>query len=190
MVGGVGVYRPIGHKRGGSGRRRAEAAGEELWVPIPEPRHQGRQLIWQRQREQGSHLLHQKAILGCHEEGVLCRLVRGSIHVWIKEGRPVQSFTHGRVKEGRPDEGASDGYSGQGTAGTRGDAYEGARDGANGRCSTQGAGGARSGACQGARASCGEGKGGRRVVACSGGGACGGACGAPAARSQEVTVAA
>jgi hypothetical protein len=112
MVGGVGVYCPVGQKRGASGRRRAEAAGEELWVPIPEPRHQGRQLIWRRQREQGSHLLHQKAILRCHEEGVLCRLVRGSVHVWIKEGRPVQSFTHGRVKEGRPDEGARDGAKG------------------------------------------------------------------------------
>jgi hypothetical protein len=38
MVGGAGVCHLVGHGRGGSARRRVEAAGEGLGVPLPEPR--------------------------------------------------------------------------------------------------------------------------------------------------------
>jgi hypothetical protein len=51
MVGGAGVCHPDGHGRGGSVRRRAEAADEGLWVPLPEPQHRGWRLLWRRQRE-------------------------------------------------------------------------------------------------------------------------------------------
>jgi hypothetical protein len=70
--------------------------------------------------ERGSHMLHQKAVPGCHEEGVLRRPVRSSAHVRVEEGRPIQSSAHGRVKEGRLGArdgaygGANDDYGGQG----------------------------------------------------------------------------
>jgi hypothetical protein len=38
MAGDAGVYHPVGHGCGGSGRRQAEVAGEGLRVPLPEPR--------------------------------------------------------------------------------------------------------------------------------------------------------
>jgi hypothetical protein len=121
MVGGIGFCHPVGHWHGGRGRRRAEAAGEGLRVPLPKPRRRGRRLLWRRQRERGSHLLHRKVILGCRRKGVRCRPVRGSAHGRIKrrclgglhrkailgcceEGvrrRPVQGSTHGNVV-GRP----------------------------------------------------------------------------------------
>jgi hypothetical protein len=159
MVGGTGVCHPDDHGRGGSGRRRAEAAGEGLWVPQPEPRHLGRRLLWWRQRERGSHLLHQKAILGCRGKGVRHQLVRGSTHGRVKgrrpgglhrkailwcceEGvrrRPAHGSAHGRVK-GRPGGGAcsgacggaSDRCGGLGVSGTRGGASGGASNGCGG----------------------------------------------------------
>jgi hypothetical protein len=42
VVGGIGVYHSVCHKRRESGHRRAEAAGEGLQVPLPEPRRRGR----------------------------------------------------------------------------------------------------------------------------------------------------
>jgi hypothetical protein len=79
----------------------------------------------------GPTLLHGKAILECHEEGMRRRLVRGSAHGWVKGGqpselhqktilgcreegvrhRPLPGSAHGRV-EGRPGGGASDGACG------------------------------------------------------------------------------
>jgi hypothetical protein len=42
MAGGAGVCHTVGHGRGGSRRRRAEAAGEGLGVPLIKPRRRGR----------------------------------------------------------------------------------------------------------------------------------------------------
>jgi hypothetical protein len=86
VVGGAGVCHPVYHGHRGSGHHRAEAAGEGLGIPLPKPRCPGQRLLWQRQREQGSHLLHRKAILECRKEGVWRRPVRGSAHGRLEGG--------------------------------------------------------------------------------------------------------
>jgi hypothetical protein len=93
-----------------------------LQVPLSEPRRRGRILLWRRQSERGSHLLHEKAILGCREQGVRHRPVRGSAHGRVEGGRPgrlhrkailgcckevvrrrpVRGSAHGRVEGGWP----------------------------------------------------------------------------------------
>jgi hypothetical protein len=75
MFGGARVCHLVGHRRGGSGRRRAKVADKGLLVPLLEPRRRGRRLLWRRQRERG-----------CREEGVRHRPVWGSTHGWVKGG--------------------------------------------------------------------------------------------------------
>jgi hypothetical protein len=101
-------------------------------------------------------MLHKKAILGCREEGVRRRLVRGSSYGWV-EGRLGDSTGGGACKD------TSDGCGGLEANGAHG----GACGGANGGGGIHGAG-------------CEEGKAGWRV------GARGGACGGTSGSGQEV----
>jgi hypothetical protein len=64
MVGGVGACHLVGHRRGGSGRSRAETTGEALGVPLPEPQHRGRRLLWRRQVNKGPTCCTRKSYWG------------------------------------------------------------------------------------------------------------------------------
>jgi hypothetical protein len=64
MVGGAGVCHLVGHGRGASERRQAEATGEGLGVPLPEPWRRGRRLLWWSLSERGSRQLHENAAWG------------------------------------------------------------------------------------------------------------------------------
>jgi hypothetical protein len=99
--------------------------------------------------------LHQKAILGCHEEGVRCRPVRGSAH-----GR-----VEGRLGGGTSSS-ASDDCGGPGVSGARGVVYR----GTSGDGSVQGLDDTRIGASEGAHACYDEWRSDRRVGACDGSG--------------------
>jgi hypothetical protein len=108
--------------------------------------------------------LYRKAILGCREEGVRRRPIRGSAHGWPGGG------ANGGASGGGACRGASDGCGGPRANGTQGSAC----GGANGGGSVQGPYDAYDGANRGARAGCEEEKAGRRVAS---DGACGSAYG-------------
>jgi hypothetical protein len=84
VLGGTGVCHPVIHGRGGNERHRAEGTGKGLWAPLPEPRCQGWQLLWQssrerqgrqRRRERMSRLLHRRVVPRCSKEGMRHRPV-------------------------------------------------------------------------------------------------------------------
>jgi hypothetical protein len=51
VLGGTGVCHLVIHGHGGNERHRAEGTGKGLWAPLPEPRCQRWQLLWQSSRE-------------------------------------------------------------------------------------------------------------------------------------------